>query len=609
MIFGKNINVFYKKYWYLFAVGIFSLALVDIIQLFIPMIVGRVVTELGSPDITSFVSTSIAWEGGWFVFNLGFVLLSIGLIGLFIGVGRVTWRLSVNQIGKMIECDLRKEMFDHVEDLSLSWFSKEKVGGLMAYFTNDLEDIRDCFERGMIYLVDTFVLGAGALIFMFMSHWVLALLCMVPIVAMGVSMFLIMKGETRLWDVVSSAFHNLSDLTQESISGLSVIKAFVREGRDMKRFSDLNGKTRLANVRYFKFSQKFGNCWINVLIYSTVVVIFLAGGYLAVRGSVPLPGISPEAMGTPAQAAGTLTSFLGYFDALIWPLQAMTFLIEVMSRGKAALLRIDRIIDAPMDVDDSPSLMHGVPVRGDLSFRHFSFAYPDAPNKKVLQDITFDCFAGESLGIVGRTGAGKSALVGALLKLYNIPRGMIYVDGVDIDDWYGKTIREATGFVSQDAFLFSDTIKGNVLFGRSDASYDDVRKAARFAHVDANILSLPEGYETLVGERGKTVSGGQRQRISMARAVLRNPAILILDDSVSAVDALTEKEILRNIKRREKGTTLVISSRLSAVENLDHILVLDQGRMVGFGTHESLLKECAVYQKIYRLQQLEKEIA
>ena len=279
-----------------------------------------------------------------------------------------------------------------------------------------------------------------------------------------------------------------------------------------------------------------------------------------------------------------------------------------MSKGKAALNRVDRLYDAPIDIVDSKELSSRSKVKGLLEFNNFSFSYPDEPEKKVLSGISFSIKPGESLGIVGRTGAGKSALVSSLLKLYNIPRGMISIDGKDINDWYGKDLRDSIGFVSQEAFLFSDTIKGNIIYGKSDATMDEIRTATKFADVDSNIMEMPDKYETIVGERGKTVSGGQRQRISMARAVLRNPSVLILDDSVSAVDALTEKEILANIKSQTDRTTIVISSRLSAIENLDHILVLDMGQMVGFGTHNELLKSCSVYQKLYELQMLEKEI-
>lgn len=607
MIFGKNINKYYSKYWYLFVLGFFFLIVVDIFQLFIPMIIGQMITALGD-DIDSFISMELSFLNGWFKFDLGYVLLVIGIITIVMFVGRIGWRMSLNTISRNVECDMRSEMFAHVEELSVSWFSKEKVGGLMAYFTNDLEDIKMCFQQGLIYLADIIFLGSGALLFMFTTHWALALVCMIPVVAIGVSMYLIMKGETGLWNDVSQSFQDLSDMTQESISGLSVIKAFVREGREMKRFSDLNGKNKLASIKYYRFSQKFGNCWINILIYSTVSVILLVGGYFAFAPSLQIPGIPANAMSTPSQAAGTLASFLGYFDSLIWPLQAITMLIELMSKGKAALNRVDRLYDAPIDIVDSKELSSGSKVKGFLEFNNFSFSYPDEPEKKVLSGISFSIKPGESLGIVGRTGAGKSALVSSLLKLYNIPRGMISIDGKDINDWYGKDLRDSIGFVSQEAFLFSDTIKGNIIYGKSDATMDEIRAATKFADVDSNIMEMPDKYETIVGERGKTVSGGQRQRISMARAVLRNPSVLILDDSVSAVDALTEKEILANIKSQTDRTTIVISSRLSAIENLDHILVLDMGQMVGFGTHNELLKSCSVYQKLYELQMLEKEI-
>lgn len=608
MIFGRNINKYYKKYWYLFFLGFLFLASVDIVQLFIPDIVGRMIAALGD-DFDGFATVKLSFVDGWFSFNLGYVLLSVGLISLFIVIGRIGWRIALWTIARNVECDLRKEMFDHVERLSVSWYSKEKVGGLMAYFTNDLEDIKGCFERGLLFLADIIFLGIGAIVFMFMTHWALALICMVPIIALGVSMYLVMKYETVLWDRVDSAFQGLSDMTQESITGLSVVKAFVREGREMKRFSDLNGQTRLSNIKAYRFSQLFGNCWVNILIYSTIVVILLVGGYFAVAPDIVIPGISATAMSTPAQAAGTMASFLGYFDSLIWPLQAISMLIELISRGKAALNRIDRLMDSPIEVKDSKDLRNNVKVMGSITFKDFSFAYPDTPKLNVLSGISFHVEPGESLGIVGRTGAGKSSLAVSLLKLYNIDRGMLEIDGVDINDWYGKCLRDSIGFVSQDAFLFSDTIKGNLIYGRDDATMDDIRNACVFADVDSNILELKDGYETVVGERGKTLSGGQRQRISMARSVLRNPSILVLDDSVSAVDALTEKKILENIKEEGRRTTLVISSRLSAVENLDHILVLDQGRMVGFGTHEELLRGCPVYQKLYELQRLQGEMA
>lgn len=605
MIFGKYVNEYYKKYWYLFLIGFLCLALVDIVQLFVPTLVGGMISALDSTD--SFNTMALIFENGWFRMTLGYVCLAIFVIGVVITLGRIGWRLTVTKVGKLIECDIREKMFRHIETLPVSWFAKQKTGGLMAYFTNDLEDISQCMSQGLICLVDVFVLGLACLIFMFMTHWVLACICLVPIFLMVLCSYYIMKGETVRWNSCQQDFQDMSDLAQESITGLSVIKAFVREGREMERFAESNGKLKLANIEYFKFSQKMSNVGINVLIYATILVIMAVGGYFALTPNLVFPGV--PAFTTGADAAGLLSKFFGYYSSLIWPLSAVTMFIDLSSRGKASLNRISGILDTPNDLKDSPDLKKG-PVQGEIEFRHLSFAYPDAPDIPALKDISFKVRAGQSFGIVGRTGSGKSSLLTLLLKLYNIPRGMIFIDGVDIADWYGKSLRDSIGFVSQEAFLFSDTVAGNIAFGSENPTPERIRAAARFADVDSNIMELPQGYGTLVGERGKSVSGGQRQRISMARAVLRDPSILILDDSVSAVDAITEKHILSNIESgKKKRTTFVISSRLSAVENLDGIVVLDHGRVVGVGTHEELLKSCPVYAKLYELQVLEKELA
>lgn len=616
MIFGPHINKYYKKYWYYFAIGFLCLVFVDIIQLLIPLLVSQMVGIIGQADkLEAFKSFALAIDPatGWFVPNLGYTVTAVALIGIGITLGRIGWRLTVMKVGNLVECDLRQEMFDHVEALSIAWFAKQKTGGLMAYFTNDLEDIAACTSQGLIYIVDVFVLGISSLIFMFAEHWVLALICLIPIAFLALSGYFVMKGETKRWDRSQKAFQDMSDLAQESISGLAVVKAFVREKREMERFNALNGKLRLDNIEYFKFSMRFGNICLNILIYATILIILAVGSYFAINPQIVFPGIPSYAGLTPSQqgakGAQMLTAFYGYYSSLIWPLSAVTMLIDLSSRGKASLNRVSTILDAKNDLVDSPSGYAGK-VKGDIEYRGLYFAFPDSPKAPVLKDISFKVKAGENFGIVGKTGSGKSVLLTLLLKLYNVPKGMLFIDGKDIGEWYGKALRDQMGFVSQEAFLFSDTIAGNIAFGVDAPSRDLIRKSAKFADVDSNILELPQGYETLVGERGKAVSGGQRQRISMARAVARDPSVLVLDDSVSAVDAITEKRILANIKAQRKGrTTFIISSRLSAVEDLDGIIVLDHGQVVGVGTHQELLKTCPVYQKLYALQMLQKELA
>ena len=607
MIFGAHINRYYKKYWYLFLLGFVCLTVIDVVQLFVPLLVGQMITQLDPLTIDSFNTMDLIVENGWFKMTLGYMVLAISVIGVIMTLGRIGWRLTVTRVGKLIECDMRAEMYRHIQTLPISWFAKQKTGGLMAYFTNDLEDISACTSQGLIYLVDVFVLGLACLVFMFVAHWVLALICLLPIFGMVISSYFIMRGETIRWDICQRDFQNMSDLAQESISGLAVVKAFVREGAEMRRFSRMNGKLKLSNINYFKYSQLTSNVGINLLIYSTVLVIMAVGGYFAVSPQIVFPGIAPFVSG--ADAAGRLTQFFGYFSSLIWPLSAVTMLIDLSSRGRASLNRIGTILDEKSDLRDGPERT-SKKVEGKIEFRHLYFAYPDALNLPALKDIDLTIETGQTWRIVGRTGSGKSSLVSLLLKLYNVEPGMLLIDGVDINDWYGKSLRDGIGFVSQEAFLFSDTIAGNIAFGGGKRPTPEmIKKAAVFADVDDNIRELPQGYETLVGERGKSVSGGQRQRISMARAVIRDPAILVLDDSVSAVDAITEKHILTNIRRERKGkTTLVISSRLSAVEDMDGILVLDQGAVVGIGKHEELLNTCPVYRKLFELQALQREM-
>ncbi len=606
MVFGAHINKYYKKYWYLFLLGLIFLVAVDVAQLLVPLIVGDTIRALSPSRIDEFNTMDLVIENGWFKTTLGFVVLSISVIGLIITFGRIGWRLTVSKVGKLIECDMRAEMYEHVQTLSLAWFSKQKTGGLMAYFTNDLEDLSESCSSGLIYLVDIFALGCSCFVFMFITHWVLALICLVPLSAMALSSYFVMKGETVRWNLTQQCFQDMSDMAQESISGLAVIKAFVREGVEMKRFGDMNGKLKLANIRFARFSQLTSNIGVNLLIYATVLVIMAVGGYFALTPDLVFPGIPAFTDGS--DAAGALSQFFGYYSSFIWPLMAIGMLIDLTSKGKASLNRVSSILDAPNEIVDSPNL-RSAPVKGDVEFRDLCFSYPDSPDRPTLQHISFRAESGKSYGIVGRTGSGKSSLMTLLLKLYNVGRGQIFIDGVDLNDWYGKAIRDSIGFVSQEAFLFSDTIAGNIAFGVSKPTKERVTRSAVFADVDSNIRELPEGYETLVGERGKAVSGGQRQRISMARAAIRNPAILILDDSVSAVDAITEKHILANIGHDRKGkTTFIISSRLSVVEHLDGILVLDKGQMAGFGTHEELLKTCPVYRKMFELQALEREL-
>lgn len=588
MIFGKYINCYYRRYWYYFFIGILALVLVDIVQLFIPEIIGNAISSL---DKGTFVDKDYIT-----------VLLSLVGIGALMFIGRSAWRLCINGVGQKIEYDLRERMFIHAEKLSVEYYKKQKTGGLMSLYTNDLDAVKTSFMDGTIFLIDAVVLGGLAMYKMFKMNWLLTVICIVPLALVALCGWVIGKAESVRFKERQEAFEGLSDFVQENITGISVIKAFVKEGQQMKKFAKLNSKNEIANIKYLRYSIML-NSLISFLIYSVFGVIMILGGYYVLTGNVIGGGVDFD--------GGKLSTYFGYFDTLIWPMLAISMLIDNISRSRASYNRIAELLKTEPSVKDNlAELRKDLPVfKGALEFKNLDFSYEDDENQKVLQGISLKINAGENIGIVGRTGSGKTTFVNSILKIHNIPKDKIFIDGVDINSWPTKVVRDNIGYVAQDSFLFSDLISNNIAFSNPKLSMDEVRKAAKFACVDSNIIEFKDGYNTMVGERGVTLSGGQKQRIAMARAIVKNPQILILDDSVSAVDSETEKTILNNIKELRKGkTTLIIAHRISAVEKLDHIIVMDNGKIVGYGTHDELLKSCEIYAKLVELQKLEKEV-
>lgn len=588
MIFGKYINCYYRRYWYYFFIGILALVLVDIVQLFIPEIIGNAISSL---DKGAFVDKDYIT-----------VLLSLVGIGALMFIGRSAWRLCINGVGQKIEYDLRERMFIHAEKLSVEYYKKQKTGGLMSLYTNDLDAVKTSFMDGTIFLIDAVVLGGLAMYKMFKMNWLLTVICIVPLTLVALCGGVIGKAESVRFKERQEAFEGLSDFVQENITGISVIKAFVKEGQQMKKFAKLNSKNEIANIKYLRYSIML-NSLISFLIFSVFGVIMILGGYYVLTGNVIGGGVDFD--------GGKLSTYFGYFDTLIWPMLAISMLIDNISRSRASYNRIAELLKTEPSVKDNlAELRKDLPVfKGALEFKNLDFSYEDDENQKVLQGISLKINAGENIGIVGRTGSGKTTFVNSILKIHNIPKDKIFIDGVDINSWPTKVVRDNIGYVAQDSFLFSDLISNNIAFSNPKLSMDEVRKAAKFACVDSNIIEFKDGYNTMVGERGVTLSGGQKQRIAMARAIVKNPQILILDDSVSAVDSETEKTILNNIKELRKGkTTLIIAHRISAVEKLDHIIVMDNGKIVGYGTHDELLKSCEIYAKLVELQKLEKEV-
>ena len=587
MIFGRYINRYYLRHAPVLLLGILSLLTVDYIQLLIPELYRLVINGVNLGQV--------AVDGQTLPFTREVLMQHICLPMIYIVVlmviGRFLWRICFFGSAIKVTADLRERMFDHSRQLSQQYYQVNKVGNLMSLYTNDLDTIQECFGDGILMFFDASVLGIMALVKMWQMDYKLTLLALIPAAIMFAIGTVMSQAMTKRWEERQQAFSDLSDFAQENFSGIAVIKAFVKELKELTAFRKLNKENEEINVIYTKIATLL-EVLVTLFVESVICVILGYGGWLVYRGQFN---------------AGQLVEYIGYFEAIVWPIMAISMLIEKTARGKASLNRITELLDAPIDVADREGVADLQNPRGGIEFRHLSFRYPDG-EYDVLKDISFTIAPGESVGLVGKTGAGKTALVDLLLRTYNVPDGTLFVDGQDVNTVSIHSVRNACAYVPQDNFLFSDTIAHNISFGVDDATQEDIDRAAALADVRDNIVDFKDGYETVLGERGVTVSGGQKQRISIARALLKNAPILILDDSVSAVDTRTERIILNNLKASRAGkTTLLIAHRISTVEQLDKIVFLEDGRVEAVGPHDELYRSCAEYRRMVDLQKLEDE--
>ena len=587
MIFGRHINRYYLKHAPALLLGILALLTVDYIQLLIPELYRLVINGVNLGQVVVNGQTLPFTKEVLF----RHICLPMIWIVLLMVVGRFLWRICFFGSAVRVAADLRERMFDHSRQLSQQYYQVNKVGNLMSLYTNDLDTIQECFGDGILMFFDAAVLGIMALVKMWRMDFKLTLLALIPagvMFAVGTVMSQVM---TKRWEERQQAFSDLSDFAQENFSGIAVIKAFVKELKELTAFRKLNKENEEINVIYTKIATLL-EVLVTLFVESVICVILGYGGWLVYRGQFN---------------AGQLVEYIGYFEAIVWPIMAVSMLIEKTARGKASLNRITELLDAPIDVTDHDGVADLQNPRGGIEFRHLSFRYPDG-EYDVLKDVSFTIRPGESVGIVGKTGAGKTALVDLLLRTYNVPDGTLFVDGQDVNTVSIRSVRDACAYVPQDNFLFSDTIAHNIGFGVDGASQEAIDHAAALADVRDNIVDFKDGYETILGERGVTVSGGQKQRISIARALLKDAPILILDDSVSAVDTRTERVILDNLRESRAGkTTLLIAHRISTVEQLDKIIFLDDGRVEAVGAHDVLYRSCAEYRRMVDLQKLEEE--
>ncbi len=577
----------WKYKWYYLA-GIVILLAVDAANLYIPQFIGEVIDGLTEGILDR--------EG------VLFLLVKIFTAGAVMMLGRFGWRFCIFGSARGIEYRLRNDMFGHLEMLSARYFNAHKTGDLMARFTNDLGAIRMAVGPAVVTAFDAIVMTVMVLLKMILDvDFKLTVMAFVPLTLVAVGCYFYgieaKKRQTRRQE----AFSGLSDKVQESIAGIRVVKAFVQEEEDFRAFEKASENSMEKNLSMVKLRAMFGPA-LDTVTGISLLLTLVFGGKMVLAGQISI---------------GQFVAFNSYIGMLVWPMIACGDCINNFSQAAAAFQRIASIFrEEPDIVDKVPEdcVNRDVHIRGDIVLNHLTFTYPDGEDP-VLRDVSLHVKEGEMLGILGRTGSGKSSLADLLLRVYDCEDGALLVDGRPITEFPLAVLHRDMAYVPQDNFLFSDTLEENIAFGLEERLRDhpqirsSIKRAAKAACIHDNIMGFPEEYRTLVGERGVTLSGGQKQRSSIARALLMDASVLILDDSLSAVDTDTEEQILENLMELRRGkTTIIIAHRISTLQKADHIAVLTEGELTEYGTHEELVELKGFYAHIYEKQQLEQEL-
>ena len=570
--------------------GAIALIIVDIVETEVPKYLQVIVDEIG------IMSQDELWS----------ILWKVIICALIILVGRIAWRLFIFYASRKIEAGLRRDMFEKSMRLSSTFYHENKSGTIMGWFTTDIETIGEYFGWGTVMLIDASFLAIIVIVRMISVDLTLTLVAAIPIALIALWSGLSEKFMAKKWEERQSAYDSLYDFADENFTGIRVIKAFVKEQKEIHAFAKIARKNRDVNYQFGKIEAGLGTA-IDIIIYLTAGLSLGFGGFFIYQA---FHGNPIYVFDTPINiSVGKLVEFISYFDLLIWPLIALGQIVTMKSRAKTSLKRITRFLDSEEDVKSPEGATAFKDVKGEITFKNLTFKYENE-SEPALKDVSFTIKPGETIGVVGKIGSGKSSLATLLLRLYNFDEGCVFVDGVDLMKADITSLRENIAYAPQDNFLFSDTISNNIAFSSDKADQKKVEEAAHFADIDGNIEeSFPNKYETVSGERGITLSGGQKQRISLARAYYKHAPIMIMDDTVSAVDMKTEENILHNVSENRKGlTTIVIASRVSTVRKMDRILVMKDGTVDAFDTHENLMKMSQTYQKMVYLQQLEAEV-
>ncbi len=562
-----------------YTVGIIALVSSSLLQLTLPKLLGYITDSL--KDKSQSVSTILWLSAGM----LGIATVLFGLKFMF--------RYFLMGRARDLECFLREKLFLHLQSLPPKFYNNKKTGDLMAYATNDLGAIRRAFSFGLVFLIDGIIINLASLVVMVETiNPILTISALAPII---ISVFMVIRLRKKMREKfvkVQESYSSISEKIQENISGIRVVKAYVQEEQEIEKLTKASSHRMKMQMEYTKLSSSLQPI-IQVSFGISFTLSLILGSQLVKAGTITL---------------GDFIAFNTYLGILINPINHIGRLVEVWQRALASIKRLDGIFEVKTDIIEENISFEGRELKGQVEIKDLSFSYPGA-KRRALKDISISLKAGNTLGIIGTTGSGKTTIVNLLLRLFKIEKGHIFIDGIDITEIPITTLRDNIGCVPQDNFLFSASIKDNIEFFDKSYSDEEVEEASKISSVYENIVEFPEGFDTVVGERGITLSGGQKQRISIARAVIKDPSILVMDDSLSAVDTRTEEEILSNIKSILQGRTgIIIAHRISTIRYADEIIVMDKGRIVERGNHEELLEKRGEYYKLYCAQTAESKM-
>ncbi len=566
-----------KNRWRILA-GLAALLVVDVLQLLIPRVVKHAIDDLTSGEISS---------PRLLIYGIEILILALGIGGF-----RYIWRYLLLGASRRMEKALRDRFFLHLQTLSSSYFSRTKIGELMAHAINDIEAVRMAMAMGLVFVVDTIILGVLTIFFMIYIHPLLTLYAVLPMPLITVMTLLFSRSIHERYEVLQRTFAQLTERVRESIAGIRVVQAYVQERVEREKLSRLSRDYIEKNVSLTKVWGIFFPLLLFLSNLSMAIVLYL-GGKLTILESI---------------STGDFVAFMSYLGMLAWPMMALGWAINVIQRGGASMDRLNRIFEEIPEISDEPGVMASSPLRGRIEIKGLTVPTGNGGNP-LLEGIDLDIREEEKIVVVGRTGAGKTVLCNLLVRILEPPQGSLFFDGIEIHRIPLKVLRGSIGYIPQDTFLFSDTIRENIAFGRLNATEKEIEEAARIAQIYDEIMGFPAGMDTVIGEKGITLSGGQRQRVAIARAILMNPPIFILDDGLSSVDIQTEERILEGLEGFLKGkTSILITHRIAPLRRADRIIVLEEGRVAEMGDHEALLSRGGIYTKLYWERQMEEEL-